>query len=102
MLGSMDSLKFSSSYDWGVMASIGLISSSKRGGYAVPGVETKLSARLSVGEFSNLVSIVDSIVNPDCRWYSSLDVVMFDLRGDGGVGVCVWPSLRSCKLQVRP
>lgn len=34
-----------------------------RGGYAVPGVETKLSARLSAGECSNLISVVCSIVN---------------------------------------
>jgi len=34
-----------------------------RGGYAVPGVETKLSARLSAGECSNLMCGVGSIVN---------------------------------------
>jgi len=33
-----------------------------RGGYAVPGVETKLSARLSAGESSNLMCGVGSIV----------------------------------------
>lgn len=35
----------------------------KRGGYAVPGVETKLSARLSAGECSNLMCGWESIVN---------------------------------------
>jgi hypothetical protein len=47
----------SSSNDRGVMTSDGSMVSFgwKREGYAVLGVETKLSARLSTGEFSNLI-----------------------------------------------
>lgn len=57
----------SSLYDCGVMAWLGSISL-KSDGYDVPGVEMKLSARLSTGEFSNLmcgVVILNSVVN--CR-----------------------------------
>jgi len=50
----------SSSYDWGVMASMGsMVLLAKRDGYWVPGVEIKLSAKLSTGEFSNLMCGVD-------------------------------------------
>jgi hypothetical protein len=83
--GSIESLKLSSSYDCGVMASIGLMASLKRGGYAVPGVETKLSARLSAGEFSNLMCVVGSIVN--C-------LELLYLRCNSGLAcVCRSPSL---------
>ena len=54
----------SSSNDCGVMASFGFMAcSAKSDGYEVPGVETKLSARLSAGECSNLMRGVDDIVN---------------------------------------
>lgn len=49
----------SPSNDWGVMAGVtssaGSIVSAKRDGYEVPGVEAKLSAKLSTGECSNLM-----------------------------------------------
>ncbi len=61
-LPSIESWNTSSSwYDSGVMASLGSIESilSKRDGHCVPGVETKESAGLSMGEFSNLICGVD-------------------------------------------
>jgi len=56
--------KLLSSYDCGVMTSDGFMVSWKRGGYAVPGVETKLSARLSTGD-SNLRLLGDDMVIED-------------------------------------
>jgi hypothetical protein len=44
------------------MASDGFMSLNS-GGYDVPGVDTKLSARLSAGECSNLICGVVAIVN---------------------------------------
>jgi hypothetical protein len=43
------------------MASIESIVLAKSDGYVVPGVETKESARLSTGEFSNLTWGVDIV-----------------------------------------
>lgn len=82
-LGSIEPLKLSSSYDCGVMTSVGLMASLKSGGYAVPGVETKLSAKLSAGEFSNLIWVVDSIVN-------EFDVIV------PGLVVCGWLLVCGC------
>lgn len=54
----------SSSYDRGVNASTGSnVLLAKSDGYWVPGVEIKLSAKLSAGEFSNLICGVVDIVN---------------------------------------
>ena len=53
------------------MASVGSIVSNSDG-YCVPGVETKESAMLSAGEFSNLMCGVD-ILNK-----GSISVVRFD------------------------
>lgn len=51
----------------GVMISIGSIwLFSKREGYEAPGVESKLSARLSAGECSNLMRGVFDMVNLGC------------------------------------
>ena len=65
----------SSSYERGVMTSDGSMVSFvwKREGYAVLGVETKLSARLSAGECSNLICGEPDIVmimDVDCRCWS--------------------------------
>lgn len=68
----------SSSYDGGVMASE-LFMSWKSGGYDVPGVETKLSARLSTGECSNLICVV-SILNVCMVWYQGDSGVCFDVQ----------------------
>ena len=54
---------------------------SKSGGYIVPGVETKVSAMLSVGECSNLMlGVFDMMV--DSR---SVDGIVVD-----AAGVCCW------------
>ena len=45
---------------------------SKRDGYWVPGVETKESAMLSAGEFSNLMCGVDILKRAYlCRWWDA-------------------------------
>lgn len=56
----------SSSNDSGLISSL-LSMDSKREGYCVPGVEVKLSAKLSVGESSNLIWGVVDIVKDECN-----------------------------------
>lgn len=76
----------------------------KSEGYCVPGVETKESARLSTGEFSNLifgVDIVNMVVTPSlASWRGLLQCMTVRIAfcrsvhvwaGDAHAGLDRWP-----------